>query len=157
MPAATDQNLREDARPADIQNAHSGSLVPGVRSLFAAAALLCGLAVAAGAFGAHALATRLAPDLLETFETAARYHLTQSLGVLAMALAASVFRAPALVRSGWLLVAGLGVFSGSLYVLVFTGQRWLGAVTPLGGLLLIGGWISAALVLLLGRQGNPRG
>jgi len=83
-----------------------------------------------------------------TFETGARYHLTQSLGVLALALAAQVWGRPALRTAGWLVVAGTVVFAGSLYLLVFTGIRGLGAVTPLGGVLLIAGWLWAGAGLL---------
>jgi len=106
-----------------------------------------GLAVALGAFGTHALGGRLPPDLLATFETGTRYHLTQALGVLALALAADRWERPALGTAAWLVVAGTVVFSGSLYLLVLTGVRMLGAVTPVGGVLLIAGWMTAFLVL----------
>lgn len=117
-------------------------------------AFLVALAVALGAFGAHALEGRLPPGLLATFETAVRYHLTQALGVLVLALGAQCWERPALGTAGWLVVAGTTVFSGSLYLLVFTGVRTLGAVTPVGGVLLIAGWLAAALVLI--RGGSSR-
>ena len=131
--------------PTDAATTPTGS-----RRLAAAGALLAGLAVAVGAFGAHALEARVPPDLLVTFETGARYHLTQSLGVLALALAAERWQRPALGTAGWLVVAGTLVFSGSLYLLVLTGVRTLGAVTPVGGVLLIAGWLTAAVALFRG-------
>lgn len=108
------------------------------------------LAVAAGAFGAHALRSRLPPDLLAVFETAARYQMYHALGLLAVA--AAVGRWPnGLVRGGgWLLLAGTIVFSGSLYVLSFSGTRWWGAVTPFGGVLLLAGWLALAAGILKG-------
>lgn len=124
----------------------------GAQGLFAAGALLVGLAVAAGAFGAHALEARVPGDLLATFETGAHYHLTQSLGVLALALAADRWALPALRTAGWMVVLGTLVFSGSLYVLVLSGARWLGAVTPVGGVLLIAGWLTAAATVIRGGR-----
>ncbi len=105
-----------------------------------------GLAVALGAFGAHAVKARLTPDLLTTFETGVRYQMYHALAMLAVALA--ITRAPVsglLSAAGWLFVAGTLLFSGSLYLLCLTRQRWLGAVTPFGGLAFIAGW--ACLVL----------
>lgn len=135
--------------PTESRNVRSGS-----RRLFAVGALLAGLAVALGAFGTHALEGRLPPDLLATFETGARYHLTQALGVLALALAADRWDRPALGTAGWLVVAGTVVFSGSLYLLVLTGIRTLGAVTPVGGVLLMAGWLAAVVVLV---RDDPKG
>lgn len=108
-------------------------------------ALLAGLAVAAGAFGAHGLKARLAPDLLEVFETAARYQMYHALGLLAVAWAAARWPQPAVTAAGWCFVAGIVVFCGSLYVLSLTGTRWLGAITPLGGLAFMVGWLALAL------------
>lgn len=95
-------------------------------------------AVAFGAFGAHALAGSVEPKLLKTWETGAQYHLAHSLAVLVAAqsnrgLAAGLF------------TAGITLFSGSLYALVLTGQRKIGAITPVGGLLMIAGWIALAM------------
>ncbi len=109
----------------------------------AAGALSGFIAVAAGAFGAHALRGRLAPDLLAVFETGNRYQFYHALLLcLVGVLAARGPRALALEASGWLLCAGTLLFSGSLYVLALSGQRWLGAVTPLGGLCFLGGWLA---------------
>lgn len=100
--------------------------------------------VAAGAFGAHALKTRLPPDLLAVFETAARYQLLHALALLAVAAAAARWPGRLTGASGVCLALGTLVFCGSLYVLTLTGVRAWGAVTPVGGLLLIAGWLLLA-------------
>ena len=110
------------------------------RTFFRIGALSAGIAVAAGAFGAHALRDRLAPELLQVFETAARYQMYHALVLLAVAWAASRSGAAGTRRAGWLFVAGTLLFSGSLYLMALTGVRWLGAITPLGGAAWIGGW-----------------
>ena len=110
------------------------------RTFFALGSLLAGIAVAAGAFGAHALRARLSPADLTTFETGARYQMYHALALLAVAWAVQQWPGPLPRAAGWLFVAGIVVFSGSLYALVLTGQRWLGAVTPLGGVAFIVGW-----------------
>lgn len=115
------------------------------RLFFTLAALFAGLAVAAGAFGAHALRARLDPGALATFETAARYQMYHALGLAAAAWAAVRWPGPMPHWAGWLFVAGILIFSGSLYLLVFSGVRWLGAVTPLGGVAFLAGWICLAL------------
>ena len=112
--------------------------------------LLAMVAVIFGAFGAHALRGRLSPEDLITFETGVRYQMYHALALLAVAWAASRWPSGATTAAGWLFVLGIVVFSGSLYVLVLTGQRWLGAVTPLGGLAMIGGWASLAWAILRG-------
>ena len=99
------------------------------------------LAVAAGAFGAHAIRSRLSPDLLEVFETAARYHFFHALGLMVTAFAADRWPGPAIQLAGWLFLAGIVLFSGSLYLLSLTGLRWLGAITPFGGLAFSAGWL----------------
>lgn len=106
------------------------------------------LGVAFGAFGAHALKARLSAPDLQIFETAVRYHLVHAVALLA--LAALAHRIPAGVASlaGWSFTTGILVFSGSLYLLVLTGPRWLGAVTPLGGTALLVGWAALAWGLL---------
>jgi uncharacterized membrane protein YgdD (TMEM256/DUF423 family) len=103
------------------------------------------LAVAAGAFGAHALRARLAPDLLAVFETAARYQMYHALGLLAVAWAVARWPGSLGAWAGWLFVAGTLIFSGSLYALALTGVRWLGAITPLGGVAFLAGWGCLAL------------
>jgi uncharacterized membrane protein YgdD (TMEM256/DUF423 family) len=103
------------------------------------------VAVAAGAFGAHALRARLAPDLLAVFETAARYQMYHALALLAVAWVGARWPGPLPNWAGWLFVAGTLLFSGSLYALALSGVRWLGAVTPLGGAAFLAGWICLAL------------
>jgi uncharacterized membrane protein YgdD (TMEM256/DUF423 family) len=115
------------------------------------------VAVAAGAFGAHALKARLTPELLAVFETAARYQMYHALALIAVALGQSraigLFQlaadrpGPSVLWSwaGWLFVAGTVLFSGSLYVLALTGARWLGAITPFGGLAFLAGWALLAV------------
>jgi uncharacterized membrane protein YgdD (TMEM256/DUF423 family) len=102
------------------------------------------LAVAAGAFGAHSLRARLAPELLEVFETAARYQMYHALALVAVAWAASRWPGTPITLAGWLLVAGTLLFSGSLYLLSLSGQRWLGAITPLGGVAWLVAWLLLA-------------
>ena len=110
------------------------------RVFCALGALSAGLAVAAGAFGAHGLKARVSPEMLAVFETAARYQMYHALGLLAAAWAASRWPAAGVGGAGWLFVAGTVLFSGSLYLLALGAPRWLGAVTPIGGLCFIVGW-----------------
>jgi uncharacterized membrane protein YgdD (TMEM256/DUF423 family) len=102
------------------------------------------VAVGAGAFGAHGLRARLSPELLAVFETGARYQMYHALGLFVAAWAATRWPGPWPVRAGWLFLAGTVLFSGSLYALALTGARWLGAVTPLGGLAFLAGWLCLA-------------
>jgi len=102
------------------------------------------LGMAAGAFGAHALKTRLTPDLLAVFETGTHYHLIHALALLGVAWASTHWNSPAIVVAGWLFVAGILLFSGSLYALSLTGVRLLGIITPFGGVALILGWLALA-------------
>jgi uncharacterized membrane protein YgdD (TMEM256/DUF423 family) len=103
------------------------------------------IAVAAGAFGAHSLRDRLSADLLATFETGARYQMYHALALLLAAWAITRWPGPLTSAAGWLFVAGTLIFSGSLYALSLSGLRWLGAITPLGGVAFIGGWLCLAL------------
>jgi uncharacterized membrane protein YgdD (TMEM256/DUF423 family) len=103
------------------------------------------VAVGAGAFGAHALRARLSPDLLAVFETGARYQMYHALGLLAVAWVAGRWPSPWPARAGWLFLVGTVLFSGSLYALALTGVRWLGAITPLGGVAFLAGWLCLAL------------
>jgi uncharacterized membrane protein YgdD (TMEM256/DUF423 family) len=105
-----------------------------------------GLAVALGAFGAHALKARLTADRLTTFETGVRYQMYHALAMLGVVAAITHWPASNLPNvAGWLFVTGTLLFSGSLYLLCFTHQRWLGAVTPFGGLAFIAGWVCLVL------------
>jgi len=108
-------------------------------------ALAGALAVVLGALGAHAGRARLAPELLRVFETALQYHFWHALALVAIGIVAIHLPASnALKWSGWLMLAGIVLFSGSLYVLAFMGVRWLGAVTPFGGMAFIAGWVLLA-------------
>ena len=111
-----------------------------VRFWLDAGSLLAGLAVAAGAFGAHGLKTRLPADLLLVFETAVRYQMYHALGLLAVAFATDRWPDGNFQAAGWLMLAGVILFSGSLYALCLTGVRALGAITPFGGLCFLVGW-----------------
>ena len=104
-------------------------------------ALSAFLAVAAGAFGAHALRARLSPDLLAIFETGARYQMYHALALLFVAWASSRWPGDALLLAGWFFASGTVLFSGSLYALALTGMRWMGAITPLGGVAFLLGWL----------------
>jgi uncharacterized membrane protein YgdD (TMEM256/DUF423 family) len=107
-------------------------------------ALSACVAVAAGAFGAHALRDAVSADRLAVWETAARYQMYHALGILIVAYLASQKTAGPARLAGWLFVAGTVLFSGSLYALTLTGISWLGAITPLGGLGFLAGWLVLA-------------
>ena len=111
------------------------------------AALLGGSAVGFGAFGAHALKERLSERSLEIFETAARYQMYHALALLLVGvlMSQSTTEQPVLTASGSAFLVGVVLFCGSLYVLSFSGIKWLGAVAPLGGLALMVGWVSIAI------------
>ena len=115
------------------------------RIFFFLGSLLGFSGVVAGAFGAHFLKDRLTPDMLAVFETGARYHLLHALALLACAWAAFQYSHPLIRSAGWLFLAGTIVFSGSLYLLAWTGIKMWGAITPIGGLLLLAGWLSLAI------------
>ncbi len=106
------------------------------------------VSVAAGACGAHALRSRLAPDLLAVFETGARYEMFHALALVAVGWAAARWPGGAAAAAGWLFVAGTVLFSGSLYALALSGVRALGAVTPLGGVAFVAGWLALAAAAL---------
>jgi uncharacterized membrane protein YgdD (TMEM256/DUF423 family) len=110
------------------------------RFFFTAGSLMALLAVALGAFAAHALKLRLAPDMMNIFETGVRYHMYHALGLLAVAWAAARWPESSAPLAGWSFLFGIVVFSGSLYLLSLTGVRWLGAITPIGGVAFLIGW-----------------
>ncbi len=114
-------------------------------------ALSGALAVMLGAFGAHALRARLSPELLDTFETGVRYQMYHALALLAIGFVISRSGPSTLLSAaGWLLIAGTLIFSGSLYLLAATNFKWLGAITPLGGVAFILGWLCLAFGLWRG-------
>lgn len=103
-------------------------------------AISAGLGVAAGAFGAHALKERLSPEMLATFEVGVRYQMYHAFALFVVAWVLSRWPSSLVVTSGWAFVVGTLLFSGSLYVLTLSGVRWLGAITPLGGVAFLIGW-----------------
>jgi len=115
------------------------------RQLVTLGAVTAGLAVAAGAFGAHALRTRLAPGDLLVFETAARYQMYHGLALIAAGWVADRWPGPLASAAGWCFLLGVVLFSGSLYALTLSGVRVLGAITPLGGICFLAGWACLAL------------
>lgn len=115
------------------------------RVFFTLGALSGLIAVAAGAFGAHTLRDHLSADMLATFETGVRYQMYHALALLFAAWATTRWPGSFTTAAGWLFVIGTLIFSGSLYILSLTGLRWLGAITPLGGVAFIGGWLLLAL------------
>ncbi len=128
----------------------AGPYVPPSRRFLIAGAVNGGLAVLLGAFAAHVLKQRLNPDMLELFRTGVQYHVMHALALLAVGLVGRR-QAPdrVLGLAGWSMLAGILLFSGSLYLLAWTGARWLGAITPVGGIAFVVGWL--ALVTAVAR------
>lgn len=108
--------------------------------IIAIAAILLALAVAAGAFGAHALKNVLSAERLETWQTAVQYHAWHALGLMLIALIGIQFGL-VITWPASLILAGIVIFSGSLYVLCLSGIGWMGAITPIGGVAFIFGWV----------------
>lgn len=106
------------------------------------------LAVALGAFGAHGLKSRVTEDLLAVYQTGVQYHFyhTFALGLCGLLLL-QLPQAVGLHWAGWMFTAGIIIFSGSLYLMALTGTRWLGAITPIGGVAFIGGWLAMAVAI----------
>ena len=98
------------------------------------------LSVVFGAFGAHSLKDKLSKEMLDVFEVAVRYQMYHGIGLIVVAWALSQWQNSLTTAAGWCFVAGILIFSGSLYILSLTGMRWLGAITPIGGLAFIAGW-----------------
>ncbi len=117
-------------------------------------AILAGLSVAGGAFASHALKTKLAESALAVFETGARYQMYHALGLLAIALLLLQLETPQpfLTTAGFAFIAGIVLFSGSLYSLSLTGIKWLGAIAPLGGLAFLIGWGCLAVVAVQSKS-----
>jgi len=124
--------------------------MPASAKLFVALGAVAGaLGVVLGAFGAHALKARLSPELLATYQTAVQYHLWHALAVVAIGIVAIHLPASTPLKwAGWLMVAGIVLFSGSLYLLAASGVRWLGAITPFGGAAFIAAWLAFAYAVL---------
>ena len=110
------------------------------RFFFVSGAIAAFIAVALGAFGAHSLRTRLTPEMLNIFEVGVRYQMYHAFGLIAVAWAKTRWPEANLNAAGWAFIVGIIIFSGSLYLLSITDTRWLGAITPLGGLAFLAGW-----------------
>ena len=117
---------------------------------FAVGAIAGAVGVTLGAFGAHALKSRVTEDLITVFEIGVRYQMYHALALFAVAWAAGRWPGSWINASGWLFTLGILVFSGSLYLMTLSGARWLGAITPVGGLCFILGWIALAMTALRG-------
>ncbi|MBH22540.1 MAG: hypothetical protein CMG73_04025 [Candidatus Marinimicrobia bacterium] len=107
-------------------------------------ALLAALAVLLGAFGAHGLKGKISPEDLTIFETGVRYHMYHALGLILMSVLGLYYYPEMIQLPAILLSVGILLFSGSLYILVLTGLRWMGAITPIGGVAFIAGWLLLA-------------
>lgn len=114
-------------------------------------AVLAFLAIGIGAFGAHALKQKISKDMLEVFEVGVRYHMYHALALFAIAWAIAFFLHPLIALSGWMILLGTVIFSGSLYILSITSIKWWGMITPIGGIILLLGW----LLLIIGIWKSP--
>lgn len=110
------------------------------RRLIAVGCVLAGIGVAAGAFGAHMLKTMLEPPMLAAYDTGTRYQMYHAFGMILAGMGARLFGDPRLATAGWIFAAGMVTFCGSLYGIALAGQKWMGPITPLGGLTFIIGW-----------------
>ena len=111
------------------------------KTFFIIASLSAFAAVALGAFAAHKLKQRLSPEMFSIFEVGVRYHVYHVFALFIVAWGISYFTTANLVPAGWLFITGTIIFSGSLYILSLTEIRWLGAITPIGGLCFLAGWL----------------
>lgn len=127
-----------------------------VHRLAVAAAVLGAIGVALGAFGAHAMKARLSPDLLAAWDAAVRYQVWHALAALGASLFALHAPGARTLLAGWLFIVGAVVFAGSLYLMAATGLRGFGVVTPVGGVLLVAGWLALARGLLKAPRGPAR-
>ncbi len=131
-------------------------LNPQDRYLAPVGAAAAFMAVALGAFGTHGLRDRLSPEMLAIWHTAVEYHFGHALAAIVASLAYGQLGGRFIRVAGWLFIGGAAVFSGSLYALALTGTRSLGAITPLGGLCLLGGWLLFALGAAQNQTREPR-
>ncbi|MDJ0809394.1 MAG: DUF423 domain-containing protein [Desulfobacterales bacterium] len=119
------------------------------RLLIFCGALCAALSVILGAFGAHGLKSRLPPEILATFETGVQYQFYHALGLILIGIVVQFTKASAMVTAaGWLMLAGIVLFSGSLYAICFSGIRSLGMITPVGGMAFIVAWVLLAIGIL---------
>jgi uncharacterized membrane protein YgdD (TMEM256/DUF423 family) len=140
-----------------VGNAHhseffiqTGRIMPAItRSFIFIGAVSAFLAVTLGAFGAHILKVRLSPEMMATYQTGVQYHFYHTIGLLIVGILGLHLPKSGYIQwSGWLMVCGVVLFSGSLYLLSLTGFRWFGAVTPLGGTAFIAAWLLLAVAVL---------
>jgi uncharacterized membrane protein YgdD (TMEM256/DUF423 family) len=124
------------------------------RIFFLLGTVFGGLAVAAGAFGAHSLKAVLSEQMLDVFETAVRYQMYHALALLVVGWAARSSSLRLFRIAGWMFVSGIALFSGSLYLMTLSGSRWLGAITPLGGLAFLLGWALLGWAFWKGYTGD---
>ncbi len=111
------------------------------KTILMTASILLALAVAIGAFGAHGLKQHISGEMLQTYKTGVEYHFYHALGLLLIGVLTISFPSELLKWSAIFMVAGIVLFSGSLYVLAISGIKWIGAITPVGGLGFIAGWV----------------
>ena len=126
-------------------------MIRNSKVFFALGAISAACGVAAGAFGAHALRSQLSPELMSVFETAVRYQMYHVVGLFGTAWGIAQWgagRSKRFALAGWLFTTGTLLFSGSLYLLSLSGERWFGAITPLGGLAFLAGWIVLVIATL---------
>lgn len=125
------------------------------RLFFALGCIAAALGVAAGAFGAHGLKNILTPEMLAVYETAVRYQIYHAFGLIVVGILLKLFSENSrLVIAGWCFVAGIILFSASLYALTLTNIRWFGAITPIGGIAFIVGWLMLAFSFRTTSQRN---
>lgn len=123
------------------------------KTFIAWGSVIMALSVAIGAFGAHILEGILTPDDMATFETGVQYHMIHGIAVIFTGLAAGLLgESKKLFWAGVLFIAGIAIFSGSLYVLVLSGMKWLGAITPIGGVSFIAGWLALMAAAVSGAK-----
>jgi uncharacterized membrane protein YgdD (TMEM256/DUF423 family) len=139
---ATRQTAAECVQTPAAHAMNTADSIPATaRSFLAIGAVAASLAVVFGAFGAHALKARVAPEALQIYKTGVEYHFYHALGLILLGLAALRLPDSARLRAaGWTMLAGIVLFSGSLYLLALTGLAWLGAIAPLGGSAFILAW-----------------
>jgi uncharacterized membrane protein YgdD (TMEM256/DUF423 family) len=104
-------------------------------------AVLMALGVGLGAFGAHALKQKLSAEMMTVYKTAVEYHFYHALGLILIGILYQLYPSKMVMTSGWVVFLGVILFSGSLYVLSITGIKWIGAITPIGGVAFIAGWV----------------
>ena len=117
------------------------------RIFFILGAMTAFVGVAAGAFGAHGLKSQISAEMLSIFEVGVRYQMYHAFALIAAAWVQAQWPSAIVTSGGWFFVAGIFLFSGSLYLLSWTGLKWLGAITPLGGLAFLVGWACLALAV----------